>query len=402
MAEAILGGDTSARKPTSIDITNLPESWTALAGLVEDPLIDIDSQIAVLAMIDETGSASFGDLMAILPGHAAPAKIIEAFIRHGVLVIEPGLIDAQSMLQRKVNPPLRGATSQTAQTLKTTRSERRSNKAGQGKVHHLALVAPEPDIFFASGVDRSYFMREPRLRKKGIYIALYGRTAYVGRSGDTACRIAWGAHLRVHGMPDRVIAAVDRHGVISDGQTRACERLAARWFNKQADLSLLNPSMPTGYRLSEDGFAQAARFVARFIEKAQTAGLFSNAPGVEDLFVSPTNPDLAIKDETTTRLFVLDASGITAKARNEKGKWVVLKGSQVRAQPVPSAGSAALKMRQELLYEGGLERRDDCLVLTHDVAFNTASGAANFVAGSRFKPEAWRALPDGTPGQLQL
>ena len=56
------------------------------------------------------------------------------------------------------------------------------------------------------------------------------------------------------------------------------------------------------------------------------------------------------------------------------------------------AGSAALKDRQDLLHDGGLVEEGDHLVLTVDSPFDTASGAANFVAGSRVKADVWRPL----------
>ena len=183
MADAILGVDRPARKHALNDIPQT-RPVTGLEGLVADPHLDLDSQVAILAAVDETGSASLGDLIALLPDHPSPGQAITALIREEALVItSSGLIDAHSQVARRSSPPLRETLAATPQ----------SPKKG---VQHLRIVSPEPDIFFASGIDRSYFVKEPRLRQKGIYLALYGSAVYVGRSGDTACRIAWGAHLR--------------------------------------------------------------------------------------------------------------------------------------------------------------------------------------------------------------
>lgn len=298
MANAILGGDTSARKPSSLDITTLPESWYALDGLIDDPLIDLDTQIAVLGLIDETGSAPLGDLIEMLPGHAAPGKAIEAFLRHGVVSIEPGLIDAQSLVSRRVNPPVRGAASETPQ----------GGKAKAAKVHHLGATTPEPDIFFAAGIDRNFFVTEPRLRQNGIYFAVYGRKVYTGRAGDTASRVAWGAHLRAHGIPDLVIAAVDRHGALSEDQTRACERLATRWVDKHPGLTRLNKTMPAGARLAPGPFSACVRFVDRLVERVQAAGLF------ESEAVQSLEPVLAQQDAPVPNgEFLLEACGVSAR-----------------------------------------------------------------------------------------
>lgn len=378
MADAILGADAPARKLASTDIPHA-KTVMALEGLVADPHLDLDSQIAILAAIDETGSASLGDLMALLPDHPSPGQAIMALIREGALVItSTGLIDAHSQVARRVNPPLRQKAASTSE----------GPKKG---VQHLKVIAPEPDIFFASGIDRSYFVREPRLRQKGIYLALYGSAVYVGRSGDTACRIAWGAHLRRNGLPDRIIAAVDKHQVLDEAQARVAERLAARMVNKHPGLTLLNNAFPAGDRLASGPYAATDRFVASFFERVERAGLLEfTTPNS-----MPTEPIEGAPDAVGEgQLLTMESCGVTARARIEDGKFWVLAGSQVRLDPVPSAGSAALKDRQDLLHDGGLVHKGDHLVLTEDVAFDTPSGAANFVAGSRVKPELWRPVAE--------
>jgi hypothetical protein len=376
MADAILGADAPARKLASSDIPHT-RPIMALEGLVADPNLDLDSQIAILAAIDETGTASLGDLIALLPDHPSPGQAIMALIREGALVItSSGLIDAHSQVARRVNPPLRQKAASTSE-------------APKKGVQHLRIVSPEPDIFFASGIDRNYFVKEPRLRQKGIYLALYGSAVYVGRSGDTACRIAWGAHLRRNGLPDRIIAAVDKHQILDDAQARVAERLAARMVNKHPGLTLLNNAFPAGDRLASAPYAATDRFVISFFERVERAGLLEpttpNRMRAEPIQGAPNEVD-------EDQLLTMESCGVTAWARIEDGKFFVLAGSQVRLDPVPSAGSAALKDRQDLLHDGGLVHKGDHLVLTVDVAFDTPSGAANFVAGSRVKPELWRPL----------
>lgn len=60
---------------------------------------------AILAAVDKTGSASLGDLIALLPDHPSPGQAIMALIREGALTITtPGLIDAHSQLTAEVLP----------------------------------------------------------------------------------------------------------------------------------------------------------------------------------------------------------------------------------------------------------------------------------------------------------
>lgn len=387
MADAILGVDRPARKHALNDIPQT-RPVMGLEGLVADPHLDLDSQVAILAAVDETGSASLGDLMALLPDHPSPGQAIKALIREGALVITTaGLIDAHSLVARRINPPLRQGTA-SPQTMKKG-------------VQHLRIVSPEPDIFFASGIDRSYFVKEPRLRQKGIYLALYGSAVYVGRSGDTACRIAWGAHLRRNGLPDRIIAAVDKHQVLDEAQARVAERLAARMVNKHPGLTLLNNAFPAGDRLASGPYMATDRFVASFFERIEQAGLLDPAAPAAGPFdrtnrgpIAPEPFEAAPDGPGEGEVLMMESCGVTARARSADGKFFVLAGSQVRLEPVPSAGSAALKERQDLLHDGGLVREGDHLVLTVDVGFDTPSGAANFVAGSRVKPELWRPLAE--------
>jgi hypothetical protein len=389
MADAILGADRPARNHALNDIPTTT-SVPLVEGLVADPNLDLDSQIAILAAVDETGSASIGDLIALLPDHPSPGQAIQALIREGALVVtSSGLLDAHSRVARRVNPPLRQGTS--------------SSQPMRKGVQHLSIVSPEPDIFYASGIDRSYVVREPRLRQKGIYLAIYGSAVYVGRSGDTGCRVAWGAHLRQNGLPDRIIAAVDKHQALDEAQTRTAERLAARMVIKHPELTLLN-KLPAGDRLDADRYEATDRFVTAFFQRIERAGLLTpdastrSEANATDA-VEHGRIELGSEGQGDGHLFTMDSCGVTARGRIEDGKFWVLADSQVRRDPVPSAGSAALKDRQDLLHDGGLVPAGDHLLLTVDLAFETPSGAANFVAGSRVKPEIWRPIaPLGLSG----
>jgi len=143
----------------------------------------------------------------------------------------------------------------------------------------------------------------------------------------------------------------------------------------------------------------ADRFVAAFFERVEQAGLLdpvASAEGALDAIdprlIEPEPTETAPDGQGEGQHLSIESCGVIARARIADGKFWVLAGSQVRLEPVPSAGSAALKERQDLLHDGGLVREGDHLILTVDVGFDTLSGAANFVAGSRVKPELWRPL----------
>lgn len=111
MADAILGHRRIVGKPMpsafnttstasillgSTDLT----SATLVDGLVQHDLVDPDVQLAILATVDETGSAALEDIVAALEGHPKPAGAAIAMVAAGILQIESGIVDANSRLSR--------------------------------------------------------------------------------------------------------------------------------------------------------------------------------------------------------------------------------------------------------------------------------------------------------------
>lgn len=118
-------------------------------------------------------------------------------------------------------------------------------------------------------------------RGKGIYLALYGSAAYVGRSGDTASRIAWGTHLREYGLPDMVIAAVDRNDALSNVQIMGAERQLCRVVVKTSCMSAINKQLPDGAEATTPEFVVVAQFVRQVVTAVCEAGLaFNQAAGL--------------------------------------------------------------------------------------------------------------------------
>ena len=389
MAKAILGEDNLARKTqsTTINTASLPEKWQDLPGLVNDPLIDEDAQVEILECVDETGSASLGELMALLPNHPQPAKAIIRLVHLGILDIEPGLIDAQSLLHRRlVRPRLvdkKGGGDAGAPT----------PPSGGGKLHRLPVTRPQPEVFFANWTDRGVFREEEALRQHGIYLALYADKAYSGWSGCLVDRLVSSNHLLQHGFPDLVIAAVDRNNLLNETQTRVAERLLARAVQKDGVLELANPSLPSGGHVDPAAYAQADRFVREVVGIVRAAGLaFTGAKRVPANNIPESGPISTVL-EAGTKHFSLHACGVHATAQVLSDKWVVQTGSQVRNELLPSAGSGVAQQRQELLHDGGLMPNGRHLLLTRDVAFGTASSAARFVVGTGHGAKIWRPVP---------
>jgi hypothetical protein len=400
MAGAILGEDKLACKTQSTVPFNetLPERWFDIPGLVDVSLVDEDAQIAILGLIDETGSARLADLIALLPDHPKPGKAVLHLVHLGILSIEDGLVDGNSLLRRRTMlqvPKAQGSAGPEGQGGAPAR--------GTGKLQRLAVVRPQPEIFFANWSDRAAFKGETALTQRGCYLALYLREAYVGRSDRLIDRLLASKHLLAHGIPDLVIAVVDRNNILTPAQIRLAERLLARQVQRHGVLKLANDELPVGEHLPFSEFAPVDRFVRETVRALSEGGLAFMSKGAPLLEMEARDPEIEPCDRPETlepeeaRHYALHACGVHATALARDGNWTVLTGSQVRTDIMPSAGSGIAQQRRELLLDGILVQNGDHLLLTQDVSFTTASGAARFVVGSRHKPEIWQALPQPAP-----
>lgn len=399
MAHAILGERSLVDKspspsiPASDFVERLPRHWKDLPGLIDDALIDPDTQIKIIALVDESGSVSMGDIIEALPDHPAPAKAVMSFVRQGVLAIDPGLITVNSMLRREMPMAF------------STISHIGFNGDGvpppgdKGLSRGLSHKA-QPELVIAHWTDRAAFRRDERLRRPGIYVALYRDRAYVGMSNELCGRLAASGHLLSHGFPDLVVGIVDKNDVMTPAQFRVAERRMARAVQRDGRLLLANKVLPAGAEVNVAAFAEADRFVRDAIEAIREAdvGFLPDSGADESLHeaIEPGVPDLGQDEDTSElvdgELLSLRSCGVHATARMLGDKFHVLAGSEIRRETVPSIKSGVVQMRQELLHDGGLVAHGSTLMLTRDVAFDTASGAASFVVGSRLKPEVWRPL----------
>ena len=95
--------------------------------------------------------------------------------------------------------------------------------------------------------------------------------------------------------------------------------------------------------------------------------------------------------------FEMDAVGVTAKARENQGKFVVMKDSTVRVQGVPSWTSYR-QLRDQLVADGKLQpsASPEYLRFSQDTPFDSPSAAAAVIAGRNENGrERWRVVGTG-------
>jgi hypothetical protein len=94
-------------------------------------------------------------------------------------------------------------------------------------------------------------------------------------------------------------------------------------------------------------------------------------------------PKLETKSREDDPTFVFTESNTNARAREAGGEFVVLSGSKIRRENLPSCPEAVRQNKQELIAEGSLVPTEDGQHLTfvRDVAFGSPSGAGRMVYG---------------------
>jgi hypothetical protein len=232
MAIATFSGNSAARNPLCPK-TKAPAANDAVPtypGLIGHALVSPSVQVQILSVIDATGAASIGDIIAELPGHADPVGAIFAMIAADVLtVVTTGIIDAHSIVARTNNngpkgrPHADNAEPTAPETIQPTSAEDNIEASNGIQPIDFASIVPEalpnglrwvstselrPRVIIASGSRRAAFRRAELLRQTGVYLLLRGHEVYVGYGTDIALRATSGRQTP-GGAPDAIIGIVE-------------------------------------------------------------------------------------------------------------------------------------------------------------------------------------------------
>ncbi|MBU1334474.1 MAG: hypothetical protein KJ944_11730 [Alphaproteobacteria bacterium] len=388
-------------------------------GLVGHALLTPSVQVQILSVVDATGSASIGDIIAELPGHTDPVGAVFALITAGVLaVLTTGIIDANTIVARADNGgPQGGADTPVPEARPSDGlTENLTSDAGAlpasfaefsaSTLPHELDVVPvsqlHPRIIVGSGERRSGFRRVDCLSRPGVYILLRGSVAYVGYGANVGARIMNGRQMP-GGTPDCVIAIVDEHDGLSTDDARALERILWSWVSNDDDFDLVN-GVPDGAPIEPHRYDQLTLLCAHVALALRQAGLMFLGGSVREHIAGPrTEPDRLgaprrIDDLPDGRVMELSYCGLTALAADrEDGTWLLLRGSDVRIDTVASANASASFQRAAWLHGGLLEpaRDGSCYVLKRDIVFSSGSAVSHFVSGSKgFGLSAWQPIDE--------
>lgn len=388
MAMAICSGGVSAIKSFSSPIAATNAPALAVAGLIEHPALTPETQIGILSVVDETGSATLGDIAESV-AHPLSSTAALALVAAGVLDIESvAVIDANTRVTRHMAgqaemaepaaPPVPGAPLPASVTA-------------------VGGPAFDPEVFVIKADTLSHIRRVTQLQRPGVYVGWSeSGNAYIGTSGDIANRVAVNANLS---HASQVAVVLDRNGVLTAQDALVAERVLHQCLAFGKVFTSLN-TLPMGTNVSPERYGDIRMFVTNAVMLLHRDGVISSPLATRHLMAGPR----AMSDIKVTpvvedgMLYEMAGHGFSARAVDTGNGWILLRGSIVRRAVMPSANSTASLRRAEWLHAGLLRDRGDGYEVLSNLRFDSASGAAQFVSAA--KGRSWVPVGPATSSDI--
>lgn len=369
-------------------------------GLVVHPLVSPGIQVQILSVVDATGDATIGDIIAELPGHPDPVGAIFALAAAGVLAVATCPVDQHSVVRRAPRPDANdGCLADGSDGMPPAIIP--ASPAAPPGIDVVPVSTLAPLIFFGPGSQRAAFARTPELARPGVYIMLNDGVAYVGYGSSLGERIARGAQPIV---PEAIIAIVDRNNSLTEDDGKAAERLLWSMLADGPEVSVCNSEVPNGACIAPDRYDQLHAFLAQAALALRHDARLFLAGSTRALMAGPrSEPDRLgslrpVYDVPEGEIVELSFSGLTAHAARQDDGWLLLRGSDVRVDAVPSASASVSYLRAAWAHSGILApAADGCsYVVTRDLKFDSGSAVSHFVAGAKGRGlSAWIPIDSG-------
>jgi hypothetical protein len=399
MVKSILNGPRAAFK--SISSSNLTHNL-----FVQHPALSMSDQVQILSIVDATGTASIADIVAELPGHTDPVAAIFALVESGILkvVSNDSLCDANLIVARSAADSSSCPEQDHAPVDATppngddaTESDRKGG-ADPATASFTSNVLPlDPLITFKGTKHLRDLALAPNLKTPGVYIQFRRPNVYVGYGGLVGERAATSVP-KIGGKPTLTAVITSQGRRLSAEEAKILEHMM--WCRAAWDRSTkMEQSPPNGAAVTVEQYEELAIFAAQVSVLLRDLGLLFEGKPTRELNRGPrAEPGRLGKarhwDELPEgEIKEFRFGGLSAQAaRQDDGRYLLLKGSQVRLETCPSATATASMLRASFVYSGVLRLSQDgfCYDLTHDVYFESATAAALFVSGSKgYGPQAW-------------
>jgi hypothetical protein len=388
-------------------------------GVVQHTLMSASVQVQILSVVDETGCASIGDIIAELENHPDPVGAIMVMVRLNILILDlQGPLDANTVVRRagpEPDPDLAEAKPRVPP------SNGDSSIADIGADHpsvpaSLERLEANPfraNLVFGSGSARRDFARVDDLRRPGIYGLMSGTSLYVGMGGDAGQRVATGQQP-IEGI-ETIFVITDANDMLSADDAAVAERILWSRAASSRERAMVN-GLPDGAAIDPKRYSDIDAFVAAACLALRHADLLFTSGSTRSVLAGPrAEPGRSVLQrpfndvpEGEVMELVFNEGRIALAAKRAEHDWLLLRGSDVRPETVASANASASFLRAAWLHAGILMPSHDgqSLTLTRDMAFRSAGATAHFVTGSKGRGRGgWQPIdPDGgyDPGTAAL
>lgn len=398
--------------PHSIQI----EPPRLIGGLVQYPLVSAPTQITILQIVDDTGSATIGDIIGVLPDHPDPVSAVLVMVELKILVIEGRMVlDANSIVRRadpEPDPENQGGTPWSPSGGPDSGSVASyfsnigaaSNPAVPDGPERLAVNPFSPNVIIGAGVTHRAFARMPELRRPGVYMLMNATEVYVGTGADVGLRVASGQ--QPIGNIETIVVITDAHGNLSEDDAKAAERMLWSRVAGARERVLVNGT-PDGASIDVQRLSELEAMLGASCLALRHAGLMFTAGSARGVLAGPRQepgraaPLRPFNDIPSGEVLELNfGTGMVALAsRQSDTRWLLLQGSDVRIDTVASANASTRFLRAAWQHAGLLDVAPDgrSLTTTRDLVFRSGSAVAQFCAGSKGRTlESWKSIaPDG-------
>ncbi len=384
------------------------EAPSLIGGLVHHALVSPSVQVQILSVVDATGSASVGEIIAELPGHPDPVGAIMVMVRLNILLVEVlGTLDASTVVRRAdpepdpadavASPPdLPGGVGAMPAAAATPAM----SSAVPSVLKPLDTERFIAEVVTGPGASRRDFARMEALRRPGIYGLMNATSIYIGMGSDVGARVA-GGQQPIENITS-IFVITDGRGKLTATDAEAAERML--WSRAAAcpGRTLVN-GVPDGASVDAERWSELDAFVGQACLALRhhgllfTSGIARNVlagPRAEPGRVGPLRPLDAIPKGEVMELGFGD--GLVALAvRQSETSWVLLQGSEVRADVVLSANASVKYLRSAWLHSGLLDASPNgrSYTVKRDLSFRSGSAVAQFCTGSKGKGLAnWRPI----------
>lgn len=230
------------------------------------------------------------------------------------------------------------------------------------------------------------------LRRPGIYGLMNGTSIYIGMGSDVGARVA-GGQQPIENITS-IFVITDANGALTATDAEVAERML--WSRAAAcrERTLVN-GVPDGASVDAERWSELDAFVGQacltlrhhgLLFVSGTARTVLAGPRSEPGRVGPLRPLDAIPEGEVMELSFGD--GLIALAvRQSEMNWVLLQGSEVRAEVAASANASVKYLRSAWLHSGLLSASPDgrSYTVRRDLSFRSGSAAAQFCTGSKGK-----------------